>query len=92
MAALQSDTGPHADHWRYAFETARSAVAPTGDATSLEEWRRLGLSATRQQRAALDGLRDAQHIDSDTYLMLQAELDFSEVALIREEERRIEES
>ena len=92
LAALQTDTGPHADHWRYAFETARSAVAPAGDSASLEEWRRLGLIATRQQRAALDRLRDAQRIDSDTYLMLQAELDFSEVALIREEERRMEES
>jgi monovalent cation/hydrogen antiporter len=92
LAALQTDTGPHADHWRYAFETARSAVAPAGDSASLEEWRRLGLAATRQQRVALDRLRDAQSVDSDTYLMLQAELDFSEVALIREEERRIEES
>jgi hypothetical protein len=40
----------------------------------------------------LDGLRDAQRIDSDMFLTLQAELDFSEVALIREEERRMEES
>jgi CPA1 family monovalent cation:H+ antiporter len=92
LAALQTDTGPHADHWRYAFETAGSAVAPAGDPTSLEEWRRLGLSATRRQREALDQLRDAQRIDSDTFLVLQAELDFSEVALIREEERRMEES
>jgi monovalent cation/hydrogen antiporter len=92
LAALQSDAGPHADHWRYAFETAGSAVAPAGDPTSLEEWRRLGLSATRQQREALDRLRDTQRIDSDTFLTLQAELDFSEVTLIREEERRIEES
>ncbi|HEY2858010.1 MAG TPA: sodium:proton antiporter, partial [Terracidiphilus sp.] len=92
LDALQTNSGPHADHWRYAFETARSAVAPQGDAGSLEEWRRLGLAATRSQREALDRLRDTQRVDSDTFLALQAELDFSEVALIREEERRMEES
>jgi monovalent cation/hydrogen antiporter len=92
LAALQADTGSHAEHWRYAFETARSAAAPPGDSASLEEWRRLGLTAIRSQREALDRLRDAQGADSDTYLTLQAELDFSEVALISEEERRIEES
>jgi CPA1 family monovalent cation:H+ antiporter len=92
LAALQTDTGPHADHWRYAFETARSAVEPAGDAASLEEWRRLGLAATRRQREMLEELRDAERIDSDMFLTLQAELDFSEVALIREEERRMEES
>jgi NhaP-type Na+/H+ or K+/H+ antiporter len=92
LAALQADNGPHADHWRYAFETARSAVAPAGDPASLEEWRRLGLAATRRQREALDSLRDSQDVDSDTFLTLQAELDFAEVALLREEERRMEES
>jgi CPA1 family monovalent cation:H+ antiporter len=92
LDALQSDTGPQADNWRYTFETARAAVAPDADSASLQEWRRLGLAAMHRQRDILDGLRDAQRIDSDMFLTLQAELDFSEVALIREEERRMEES
>ncbi len=92
LASLEADTGSHADHWRQTFETTRSAAAPSGNAAPLEEWRRLGLAATRRQREALEELRNEQRVDGDTFLVLQDELDFSEVALTRQEERHIEES
>jgi CPA1 family monovalent cation:H+ antiporter len=46
----------------------------------------------RRQRERLEELRNEQHIGPDTYIMVQEELDFTEVALTSERERQIEES
>lgn len=92
LAALVGQSGSAADHWRYSFETTRSAAARSGDAAALEERRRLGLVALHCQRQRLEELRNADRIGTDAYLALQEEIDFAEVALITERERRIEES
>jgi monovalent cation/hydrogen antiporter len=92
LSFLETESGnPHADHWRHTFETTRAAVMPAGDGAALQEWRRVGLAATRRQREQLNALRAAQQVDSDTFLALQEELDFAEVALTRDDERHIEE-
>ena len=89
---MEDKTGALAGHWRYAFETTRSAATPSGDPDPLEEKRRLGLAAMRRQRERLDELRSEQRIGADAFLILQEELDFAEVALSSESERHIEES
>ena len=43
-------------------------------------------------RERLEALRNEQRVGTDAYLILQEELDFAEVALTRESERKIEES
>jgi CPA1 family monovalent cation:H+ antiporter len=91
LATLENETGRLADHWRYSFETARSA-ATSGDPAALEEKRRLGLAAIRRQRKRLEELRNEQRVGPDAYMTLQEDLDFNEVALTSESERRIEES
>ena len=45
----------------------------------------------RRQRKRLEELRNEQRVGPDAYLILQEELDFAEVALTSESERRIEE-
>jgi NhaP-type Na+/H+ or K+/H+ antiporter len=91
LATLENETGRLADHWRYSFEAARSA-ATSGDPAALEEKRRLGLAAIRRQRKRLEELRNEQRVGPDAYMILQEDLDFNEVALTNESERRIEES
>ena len=56
-----------------------------------EEKRRLGLAAIRRQRKRLEELRNEQRVGPDAYVILQEDLDFAEVALTSESERRIEE-
>lgn len=90
LAALESEKGPMADHWRFSFETARAAATPPADCRPLEEKRRLGLFALHRQRERLDELRREETVGPDAFLVLQEELDFAEVALNTESERRIE--
>ena len=91
LTALDAKTGPAADHWRYGFETVRAAALSSDD-PGLPEKRRLGLKAIRRQREHLEDLRTEQRVGPDSFLLLQEELDFSEVALVGESGRHIEES
>lgn len=90
LAGLDEEKGQMADHWRLSFEAARIAAVDPFDRTLLEEKRRVGLAAIRRQRERLEELRREQRIGADGFLILQEELDFAEVALIRESERHIE--
>ena len=92
LGTLEGQSGAVADHWRYAFETSRSAATPEGDPGPLQIKRRLGLTALRRQRKRLEELRREQRVDADSFLILQEELDFLEVTLTSEGERHIEES
>lgn len=91
LATLKDETGRFADHWRFSFQTAHTA-ATSGDVSTLEEKRRLGLAAMHRQRKRLEELRNEQRVGADAYMMLQEELDFAEVALTSERERQIEEN
>jgi CPA1 family monovalent cation:H+ antiporter len=92
LTTMEAQTGPAADHWRYVFEMARHAMTPGGDSAPHEAKRQLGLAAMRRQRQRLGELRMQERVGADAYLILQEELDFIEVALSNEDERRIEES
>jgi monovalent cation/hydrogen antiporter len=92
LATLDGKIGRVADHWRFSFETACTAATPLGDPGALEEKRSLGLTAIRRQRKRLEELRNEQRVGADAYIILQEELDFTEVALTSESERQIEES
>lgn len=91
LATLEGETGRVADHWRFSFQTACTAATPLGDPGALEEKRRLGLTAIRRQRKRLEELRNEQRVGADAYVIVQEDLDFAEVALTSESERRIEE-
>jgi CPA1 family monovalent cation:H+ antiporter len=92
LATLKQETGPTADHWRFALDTVRQSVRPGGNPSRLAERRRLGLLAMRRQRLRLEQLRLEQRIGPDAFAILQEELDFSEVALTTECERQIAEN
>ena len=92
LAALDGKQGAAADHWRWGFQSNLAAVREPADLAPLQARRKLGLIAIRRQRLRLEELRSDQRVSPEAYLVLQEELDFHEVSLVSEEERRIEES
>jgi CPA1 family monovalent cation:H+ antiporter len=92
LQGLAHKRGPAADHWRFALKAMQAGSRPSDPATPFETWRRLGLTATRRQREQLEELRNAQRVGPDAFLILQEELDFTEVSLSSDSERHIEES
>lgn len=91
LSTLQRANGRAAEHWRYAFETARSNATTPDGVAEFEAVRRLGLAAVRRQREILSELRRDQRVGADAFLVLQEELDFQEVSLVTEPERHIRE-
>ncbi len=91
LASLRGAEGVDADHLRYGFELARDAARAEREDVA-ERRRALGLAAVHRQRECLEGLRARHRVSPDTYLTLQEELDFREIAMTTEDERRIEES
>lgn len=92
LKSLESETGPAADHWRYGFQVMRAAALTPEGVSEWDEKHRIGLAAIHRQRGRLEELRTQNRVGADAYLILQQELDFAEVNLIGEDERRIEES
>jgi NhaP-type Na+/H+ or K+/H+ antiporter len=92
LRALVGRSGEAAEHWRYSLDAARAAWTSPGDLTAVREKRALGLAALRSQRERLEELRALRQVGPEAFLILQEELDFLEVTLSDEENRRIEQS
>jgi monovalent cation/hydrogen antiporter len=92
LTALEGQTGAEADNLRYGYMVQREAIKDPCGARSIRKRRELGLSAIRVQREELEQMRAEDTIGTDTYLMLQEELDWKELTLLCDDERRIEES
>ena len=73
----------------YALKCAASP--PPCTAERLDAYRRLGLAVVGAQRQALLRLRDEQQIDTDAYYLLQEEIDWRELTLLPDSQRRIDE-
>lgn len=87
LAALDGADGPVAEHWRWGHRLKLG-----GDRQAMDTKRSLGLAAIACQRQRLEELRTADAVGPDAFLVLQEELDFAEVGLRTEEERKIEEA
>jgi len=92
LTALGSQTGVEADNVRYGYLIQRDSLKDSSGTRSLNRRREFGLSAVRAQREELERMRTDDAIGADTYLLLQEELDWTELTLLCEDERRIEES
>lgn len=92
LRSLDGETGPAADHWRWGYEVRHAAALPGGDCRMLKAKRQFGLAAVQAQRERLEELRAEHRVGPDAFLVLQEELDFAELSLRTEDERRIEES
>jgi CPA1 family monovalent cation:H+ antiporter len=92
LSALEGQTGTEADNLRHAYLIQRDAIKGPYGADANKERRKLGLYAIRAEREELERMREDDAIGTDTYLLLQEELDWTELTLLSDDERRIEES
>ena len=91
LERLEGQSGTVVDHWRYSL-AARLRAVQAGDDSILKDKHRLGLEAIRHQREMLDEMRRTGRIGSDAFIVIQEELDFTEVSLSSEADRQIEEN
>lgn len=91
LAALDGEAGPEADALRYSYRMEQ-AVQEDAGAAACARYRVLGLAAIGAERDKLERMRAGNDIGAETYETLQEELDWREIALLPDRERRIEES
>jgi NhaP-type Na+/H+ or K+/H+ antiporter len=92
LEALNGREGEEVDRLRYGFSVKGAAASDRAKCQSLEEYRTLGLAAVSAERQALERLRTDDRVGIETYLLLQEELDWSELTLLPEDDRRIVET
>lgn len=89
---LENEKSPEAEVMRKSYLEYRDALsAPSGE-SPVNRRRKLSIATLLRQRQRLDELRDADQIGPDHYLQLQEDLDWKQLAVAPEEERRITES
>ena len=91
LQQLDGRSGETVDHWRYSL-TARLHAVESDDDSRLLDKHRLGLDTIRHQRKVLEEMRRTGRVGADAFLIIQEELDFTEVSLSSETDRQIEEN
>ena len=92
LAALHDEAGLEVENLRYTYSVQRDAAHNLSKCQSLERRRALGLAAIGAERRELEKLRAEDRVGIDMFLLLQEELDWSELTLLSENDRRIVES
>jgi monovalent cation/hydrogen antiporter len=91
LASIAGQDGPEAENLRFRFSLIQRTCRRETSVGSLERFRKLGLKAIEAEREQLETLRTKDSIGPDAYLGLQEHLDWSELTLLRDIDRRIEE-
>jgi NhaP-type Na+/H+ or K+/H+ antiporter len=89
LTRLKDEPGEEAESLRVAY---RDLLESEQDHAPIARRHGLALAAVVAQRRALEQLRDRHAIGPDQYLKLQEDLDWKELAVLGDEDRRIEES
>ena len=87
LKRLEDMDGEHADTLRTMFQ---AKAGPEHDRW-VQGYRDAGLAVVGAQRAALDRVRAEETVSTEVFYQLQEELDWRELTLLPEDERRIEE-
>lgn len=91
LATLEGQSGKDAENLRHGYERMRDAAKGSLD-HGLDRKHSLGLAAIGSQRKRLEELRSQDQVGPETYLLLQEELDFRQVSMTADDERKIEEN
>jgi NhaP-type Na+/H+ or K+/H+ antiporter len=91
LARLEGQDGPEAENLRFRLSLIRRTCRRETGLESLDRYRQLGLNAIEAEREQLEALREKDRVGPDAYLGLQEHLDWSELTLLRDVDRRIEE-
>ncbi|AYD01829.1 cation:proton antiporter [Neorhizobium sp. NCHU2750] len=88
---LEHAEGPEAELLRNNFKLEKHGSLHDEGAAALSNYRRLALEAIDAQRKALEELREDNRLTVDEYNLFLEEIDWRELSVLPEEERRIEE-
>jgi monovalent cation/hydrogen antiporter len=91
LASIEGEQGPEAENLRFRLSLKLAMCVDDHCMPQVERLRDLGLAALKAERAELENLRSADKISPESYLGLQEQLDWNELALLRASERQIEE-
>jgi monovalent cation/hydrogen antiporter len=91
LASVAGQQGPEADNLRYKFSLKQQTCLGKTSSDSVERLRDLGLKAVKAEREELENLRMKDQIGVEAYLSLQEQLDWSELTLLNDDDRKIEE-
>ncbi len=92
LAALHGETGLEVENHRYNYSVQRDAATDQTKCQVLERHRAFGLAAISAERQELERLRTDNQVGIEMFLLLQEELDWSELTLLSENDRRIVEN
>ncbi len=90
LERLEGSTGDEAELLRTKMRMEKHSFS-TREMASLNRYRALALEAIDSQRHALERLRIEHQLNPDVYNLLLEEIDWRELSVLPEEERRIEE-
>jgi monovalent cation/hydrogen antiporter len=91
LASIAGRDGPEVENLRYRFALKERACLGETSAESIERLRKISLKAIEAERHELESLRIKDRIGVEDYLGLQEQLDWSELSVLRDNERKIEE-
>jgi monovalent cation/hydrogen antiporter len=91
LRSLKDEEGPEVENIRYRLRLLQAACSGRSSPAAYRRYRQLGLRAVERERSALEEIRIQQEIGVETYLELQEQLDWSELTMLTDAERRIEE-
>ncbi len=83
--------GAHADSLRELYALKRAEPDDKAAAGKMDDYRQLGLAVIAAQREDLAWMRDGQKIGMENFYLLQEEVDWRELTLLPDSERRIDE-
>ena len=91
LASIAGQNGPEAENLRYRFTLKQRTCWQETSGASITRLRELSLRAVEAEREKLEDLRLNDQIGADAYLGLQEQLDWSELTVLRDADRKIEE-
>jgi hypothetical protein len=91
LASIAEQDGPEAENLRFRFALKQRTCLRETSAQSIERLRAMSLKAIEAERDELESLRIKDKIGVEDYLGLQEQLDWSELSVLRDNERKIEE-
>ncbi|MGZ2485116.1 hypothetical protein ACVITL_003639 [Rhizobium pisi] len=89
---LEKESGTEAQAMRTICKDHWTACTDASETSPLDRRRHLTIAAVLAQRRRLEELRDADQIGATQYLELQEDLDWKQLSVGSDEERRITES
>ena len=92
LAALGGDEGPEADNLRFRYRMELDPAVQRGDAGAWARYSAAGRAAIAAERDTLDDLRARNALSVEAFYELQEGLDWRELVLMPEDDRRIEEN